>query len=108
MSTPAQEWANSRLRRPQQVQGAFAFLGNVQGRGGSFAFADVDANLVHEAIQVWVEQGYAISFGHTSDGGALGLHLVAGGVKRSLYGASVEEVEDHLRTIIGSKGAKPG
>ena len=104
MAGASTEWANRRLRSVKQVQGAFAFLGEAQERGGAFDFGEVSPEVLHAAVKAWCNQGYAISFGRTSDGGAGGIHLVANGVKRSLYGASVDELEHHLATVAASGG----
>lgn len=104
MATGSTEWANGRLRSHKQRQSAFAFLGEIQARDGVFDMAEVDAEGVYGAVVAWVNQGYAISFGRTKDGGALGVHLHAGGDKQSYYFGSAQEVEDFLSRVAGSGG----
>ena len=108
MATSAQEWASGRMKRPRLQQSAFAFLGESQERGALFDFEPVDADGLHDAIASWVNQGYAISFGRTSDGGACGVHLHANGDKKSFYFGTVAELEDFLSRVRAPGGGQTG
>jgi hypothetical protein len=66
--------------------------------------AEVDAETLHAAITRWTDCGYAITFGRTGDGGAIGVHLLAGGEKRSKYFSTAAECEDFLTSVPGPVG----
>lgn len=80
-------------------QTAFDFLGDVPRETGPFPFAQVSPDLVRDAIATWVGHGHAITFGSTSDGGAMGVHLLANGDRRARYFVDVAELEDFLATV---------
>lgn len=90
-----------RLGQQQAVQAAFAFMG--QGAQGQSAFpmSEIDSDSLLGAVVRWCGQGHAISFGLSGDGGAFGVHLIAGGEKRSRWFGHVAELEDFLATVPG-------
>lgn len=106
MTEQRREWANERMRRPRARQTAFDFIEEVKGMAVSIDMAAVDSDTLADAIASWTGRGYAITFGRTSDGGALGVHLLAGGEKRSRYFTDVAELENFLQVIAGRGGAE--
>lgn len=87
------------LHRKDPEQAAFAFLGGVGHVGGKFPVAEVSPDMLLRALIRWVGAGYALSFGLSADGGALGVHLLAAGQKRSKWFSTVAELEDFLASI---------
>ena len=108
MAREASEWANGRLKRARQRQGAFDFLVDEGDPDAPFDMSAVDADGLKDAIVAWVGRGYAITFGRTSDGGAVGVHLLAGGEKKSRYFAEVSQLEDFLATVREAGRAREG
>lgn len=96
-------WANGRLQRARPRRGAFAFMQQQDGSADRFPVEQIDAEAIHGAVVRWCGQGYAISFGLSGDGGAFGIHLLAGGEKRSRWCAAVGEAEDFLSTVPGAQ-----
>lgn len=93
-------------RRPQRAQqNPLAFLdasGDPQER---LSLLETDAETLRDAVALWCSQGYAISFGLTSDGNALGVHLIVGGQKRSKYFTDIASLEDFLKVLAGQTTA---
>lgn len=108
MPSRAQEWANGRLASHKARQSAFAFLGETRKGNALFDMGTVDREAVYAAVVAWVNQGYAISFGRTSDGGALAVNLHANGDKESAYFGSATEAEDFLSRVATSGGPSEG
>ena len=90
-----------RLGQRELEQTAFAFLGEVPAVGGNFPLAEISPDCLCGAIVRWLSQGHALSFGLSSDGGALGVHLIVSGSKRTRWFNGVAELEDFLTTIPG-------
>lgn len=100
-----QQWQpGGRMPTRRMAQGAFDFLTPSGGGGESFPVERVDAEAIAGAITRWLARGHAISFGLSGDGGALGVHLIADGEKRSRWFGTVGEAEDFLTTIPGPSG----
>ena len=102
------EWANGRLAQHRQRQAAFAFLEDGRSPGDQFPIKEVDPEALHGALVRWLTQGYAMSFGFSGDGGALGVQLVAGGEVRKKWVSTVAEAEDFLATVPGPAAAAEG
>lgn len=68
-------------------------------------WADVSADTLAQAVAHWTEGGHAITFGCTSDGGALSISLLSGGKPFKLYAATAEEAEALLERVAGLPGA---
>lgn len=101
MVRESQQWANGRVQRSRQVQGAFAFLGTQAAASQRFPVSEIDPETLAGAVSRWCGQGHALSFGLSGDGGAFGVHLIANGDKRSKWFGSVQECEDFLTTVPG-------
>lgn len=87
-------------RAPQPRQNPFDGWENKSAGEGPFDMSEVDPSLVHNAIVEWTSAGFAITFGRTSDGGAMGVHLLANGRKLPTYHSTVEDLEMRLQDII--------
>lgn len=87
------------LHRGDPTQAAFAFLGTEEIEGAKFELREVSEEMLKRALIRWVGAGYALSFGLSADGGALGVHLLAAGQKRTKWFSSVQELEDFLASI---------
>jgi hypothetical protein len=97
-----------RLQASRPTQAAFAFLGDVPGSGAHFPLTAISPDSLHGAVVRWLALGHALSFGLSGDGGALGVHLIASGEKRSRWFGQVSELEDFLATIPGPDGPVEG
>jgi len=58
-----------------------------------------DAELLQRAVTEWCAGGHAITFGVTSDGGALSISLLAGGKPYKVYASSPDELNELLSRI---------
>lgn len=67
-------------------------------------FEDIEEALLVRALSAWTDAGYAITFGRTSDGGAISMSLLAGDYRKKLYAADAEELADALARIGNVKG----
>lgn len=92
------------VRRPP-AQGAFAFLGAASAGVERFAVDQIDAEVLRDAVARWLGSGYAISLSLSSDGGALGVHLIVGGDKRTKWVQDVAAAEDFLQSVPGVPSA---
>lgn len=91
-------------KRPIGAVGAFAFLNEREQAPEPITLRAVDAETLHGAVASWTEQGHAITFGRTSDGGAVSVTLLAGGQRKSRYFPDVAELESFLQLIAQSAG----
>ena len=91
-----------RLGQRELEQAAFAFLGEVPGGTSNFPLAEISPDCLLGALVRWCSQGHALSFGLSSDGGALGVHLIVSGSKRTRWFNGVAELEDFLASIPGA------
>lgn len=98
------QWTPYRAIPRTSNEDPFAGLGDDPGAEGAFDFQHVSAENLRDAVASWVSRGYAITFGLTSDGGAIGVHLLAGGKKKSEYFGNVAKLEDFLTRITAQHG----
>lgn len=99
MPSSTKEWADKRLSKTKPAGDPFAFLGGRQDLGEIFPIGALDSECLARAMSRWLRAGNAISFGLSGDRGALGVHLISGGVKRSRWFGTASEAEDFLTTI---------
>lgn len=85
--------------RPGQLDLASLFPGKSNGGAATWEWADPES--LKAAISGWTRQGNAITFGRTSDGGALSISLLTGGKPFKLYAADADELEALLTRIAG-------
>lgn len=94
----------SAARRVPTKQATFAFLQAVREVPEGLSLENVDAETVHDAIAAWTDLGHAITFGLTSDGGAISVSMLHHGKRDARYFTSVAELEDWLKTVaVGSR-----
>lgn len=80
-------------------QGArFATL-KKQRDSGAITWGDAEDSLLSSVIESVVEAGCLISFGRTSDGGAIVLSIVDDGEPTRFYMSAREELEQTLRDV---------
>lgn len=108
MSRQADAQLPVRRQRPALRQGAFSFLVDEPTAGEPVSLTNVDAETLRDAIALWTELGHAITIGRTSDGGAVGVHLLAGGERKSRYFTDIAMLEDFLVTVRDGSQAKSG
>lgn len=89
-------------RRLSTPAGAFAFLAGKQEEREPISLRNCDPEQLHAAIAAWTDQGHAITFGRTSDGGAVSVSLLAGGQRKSQYFPEVAALEDFLALVARS------
>jgi hypothetical protein len=97
-----------RLQSQAREETAFAFLGEQTAKGTAFPLREIAPESLHGAVVRWCGSGCAISFGLSGDGGAFGVHLIAGGQKRSRWFGTVAELEDFLSTVPSLKDPLKG
>lgn len=93
-------------RQSAPRQSAFAFMAEPNTPGDGVDLLQLDPECLRDAVAAWVSQGYAISFGQTSDAQAVGVHLIVGGDKKSKYFTTVAELEDFLTRVRGTIAPK--
>lgn len=67
---------------------------------GNLSWRDASAELLREAIASATEDGAALLVSKTSDGGALTIHVLAGGTTHKLYPATEQELSEALQLIV--------
>lgn len=87
----------------QPKTGKYGKLGASQAKG-EIAWKDVDGPSIKRCIAAVTSTGDAITFGRTSDGGALAVTILSGAERHKLYASQVEEAEDMLRSIEEAAG----
>lgn len=88
------------MRRPP-VQSAFGFMQDQSGPGETFPVEQIDAECLAGAVSRWCLQGYAISFGLSSDLQVFAVHMIVGGDRRVKWCKTVAEAEDFLTGVPG-------
>jgi hypothetical protein len=78
-------------------------LGGVPGAGVSYG--GVDAATLHDAITTVVDNGDAITFGRTSEGGAYYVGILCEGTLEKFYLDSGQDLESTLVAIAGQRDA---
>lgn len=99
-------WSRNPRPAPPKAQDAFVFLDKLEGGVRQIDILQVDAETLRDAVAVWTNEGYAMTFGRTQDGGAIGVHLLAHGNKKSKYFADTSELENFLQSIANEKRGK--
>lgn len=67
--------------------------------GGGVKLTQVEQALLADALDLWIECGYAITLSRTSDGGAIGLSLMAGDWRKKYYAAHADELTELLERL---------
>lgn len=71
---------------------------------GPITWAQVDGPSIKRAVDSVTSCGDAITFGRTTDGGALSITILSGTERRKLYASEVDEANDTLAAIIEATG----
>lgn len=71
---------------------------------GPITWASVDGPSIKRAVDAVTSCGDAITFGRTTDGGALSITILSGTERRKLYASEVDEANDTLAAIIEATG----
>lgn len=67
------------------------------------SWREVDAECLAAAVAAVTDAGHAITFGRTSDGGALSLTLLVAGTPHKTYPSSAAQAEDLLTRLVSAK-----
>lgn len=67
------------------------------GESGSLRYRDAEAELLRDTIDAVTQDGDAVMFGRTSDGGALSISVYSSGRRKSLYAVSLDQL---LQTLV--------
>jgi hypothetical protein len=84
-------------------QGKYGKLRTTKAQG-DISWTNVDGPTIKRCIVAVTSTGDAITFGRTSDGGALAVTVLSGQERHKLYAAEVDEAEDMLRSIEEAAG----
>lgn len=84
---------------PNPAVSKYAALAERNGTG-AVSWEEVDGRLIKSALVAATEDGCALIFSKTSDGGALSLTVLAGTDRNKLYAKSVEIAESQLRELV--------
>lgn len=104
MDKKARAAASAGITRPQfrsapQWARAFEFAG---GPDELIDWDAADPNQLLAAIVNWTRAGNAVTFGRTSDGGALSITLLCGGERLKRYATDAGELEQLLGAMTGA------
>jgi len=99
MGRQAEALVRVQAPRAKPVARPFAFLAETEPDHEPVSLATVDAETMRDGIAEWTSLGHAITLGHTSDGGAISVTLLAGGVRHSKYFTDLAAFEDFLVTL---------
>lgn len=78
-----------------------------KARGGTIKWSQVNGPLIKDCIGFVTASGDAITFGRTTDGGALSVTILSGNDRLKDYASTVAEAEEMLLSIIEATGQKP-
>lgn len=99
MGRQAEALVRTQAPRAKPVARPFAFLAGAEPDHEPVSLVTVDAELMRDAIAEWTGLGHAITIGHTSDGGAIAITLLAGGLRHPSYYTDLAKFEDFLVTL---------
>lgn len=102
MATKRQDTRNDRIENPAVSK--YASLG-AGDSAGAISWQDVSGPLIKQALAATTDDGCALIFSKTYDGGALSLTLLAGTERIKKYAKSTELAESLLREIIARSDA---
>lgn len=89
---------------PNPAVSKYAVLAEGNG-AGAVSWEEVDGRLIKAALVAATEDGCALIFSKTTDGGALSLTVLAGTDRHKKYAKSGELAESLLREMIALAGA---
>lgn len=72
---------------------------------GDISWADVSGPLIKQALAAATDDGCALIFSKTSDGGALSLTVLAGKERSKLYAKTTDIAESLLHELIALSGS---
>lgn len=67
--------------------------------GGPVSYSGIDGDLLRDTIQAVTNDGDALLFGRTSDGGALSVQVLSGGTATRFYPSDVSELYEVLEGL---------
>lgn len=88
------------LRIPTLNGGSGKWSNFKLGNRGNCSWEDASADLLKGAVVSATQDGAAVLFSRTSDGGALSLQVLQDKETHKLYPATVEEIREALQLII--------
>ena len=71
------------------------------GTRETLSYSAIDASLLHDALVTVTDQGDAVTFGLTSDGGAYYVGILSGGSLEKFYLDSSDNASECLRGVAG-------
>lgn len=77
----------------------FTFLASPGAAKEPVSLLHCDAETMRDGVAFWLDLGHAITFGMTSDGGAVAITLLAGGHRASRYFTDIAALEEFLLAI---------
>lgn len=83
----------------QVAKDKYGSLATSSHRGG-LTWKEADVSLLHRAVVAVTEDGAALLFTSTSDGGALCLQVWTQSARHKLYPATALEIEEALQLVI--------
>lgn len=82
------------------------YAGFSEGAGaGAVSWEEVDGRLIKAALVAATDDGCAVIFSKTTDGGALSLTLLAGSDRHKKYAKNAEIAESVLHEVIALSGS---
>lgn len=99
MSTRPKSGSATNAENSHSLGARLATLKNSKSRSG-ITWGDVQDEALSQMIEACVEQGALISFGRTSDGGAIVLSILDEGEPTRFYAANVEEVTTLVAEVL--------
>lgn len=90
------------LSRPAKHASGSKYGGSLRGAPGpAVSYSDLEAGILHAAIVTVTDNGDAITFGRTSEGGAYYVGILSEGTLEKFYLDSCHDAEERLRGVAG-------
>jgi hypothetical protein len=98
---------NVQAPRSKQGNGRSSLYATLNGKGSdrSLSYSQVSGSLLSECVARVTDRGDAVLFGRTTDGGALSIHVLAGGEATKFYVTDASELMELLQGLIAAVDA---
>lgn len=99
--------ANVQATSRKSANGRASVYAALNGKGSdrSLSYGQVSGSLLSECVERVTNRGDAILFGRTTDGGALSIHILAGGEASKFYVTDASELMELLQGLIAAVDA---
>jgi hypothetical protein len=91
----------------KSANGGASLYASLNGKSSdrSLSYSQVSGSLLSECVARVTDRGDAVLFGRTTDGGALSVHILAGGAATKFYVTDASELMELLQGLIAAVDA---